>query len=181
MLCHSLSSDNIVMANRAWNRSARFRLTQWLKITPHIMSCYSCCCINEPVIFSHRVHLKLGHRFHALLTVNSDRDNTVPLSALSPWLLVTNVWTPATSIITVQIIHLYIVPIATTVLIISKTLLLNNSDILQFYTILKGKYLPTVITWIIWKFRHYNFTLITKLMNSGVPFLNSNCKLSYFS
>ena len=37
------------------------------------------CCINEPVIFSHCVHLKLGHRFHALLKVCSDRDDIVPL------------------------------------------------------------------------------------------------------
>ena len=35
------------------------------------MSCYRCCCVNEPVIFSHCVHLKLGHRFHALLKVCS--------------------------------------------------------------------------------------------------------------
>ena len=35
--------------------------------------------VNEPVIFSHRVHLKLGNRFHALLQVCSDRDNSVPL------------------------------------------------------------------------------------------------------
>ena len=36
-----------------------------------------CCCINEPVIFSHHVHLKRGHRFHALLKVCSDRDDIV--------------------------------------------------------------------------------------------------------
>ena len=29
----------------------------------------------------HHVHLKLGHRFHALLKVCSDRDNTVPLTS----------------------------------------------------------------------------------------------------
>ena len=52
--------------NRAWNQS--FRLTQWMKIIPHmIRSYYQYCCINEPVIFSHCVHLKLGRRFHALL------------------------------------------------------------------------------------------------------------------
>ena len=46
------------MINRAWNRSASFRLTQWLKIIPHmIRSYYRCCCINEPVIFSHCVRL----------------------------------------------------------------------------------------------------------------------------
>ena len=44
-----------------------------------IRSCYRCCCINEPVIFSHCVHLKLGHRFHALLKVCSDHDDIVPL------------------------------------------------------------------------------------------------------
>ena len=52
-----------------------------LKIIPHmIRSYYRCCCINEPVYFSHCVHLKLGHRFHALLKVYSDRDDTVLLS-----------------------------------------------------------------------------------------------------
>ena len=45
-----------------------------------IRSYYRCCCINEPVIFSQCVHLKLGHRFHALLKVYSDRDDTVPLN-----------------------------------------------------------------------------------------------------
>ena len=46
--------------DRAWNRSASFRLTQLLKIIPHmIRSYYHCCCINEPVIFSQCVHLKL--------------------------------------------------------------------------------------------------------------------------
>ena len=63
-----------------WNRSARFRLTQWLKIIPLMMrSYYSCCCINEAVMVSHCVHLKLGHRFHALLKVCSDHDDIVPL------------------------------------------------------------------------------------------------------
>ena len=38
-----------------------------------------CCCTNEPVIFSHSVHLKRGHRFHTLLKVCSDRDDAVPL------------------------------------------------------------------------------------------------------
>ena len=38
-----------------------------------------CCCINEPVIFSHCVHLKLGHRFYVMLKVSSDRDDIVPL------------------------------------------------------------------------------------------------------
>ena len=33
----------------------------------------------EPVIFSRCVHLKLGHRFHALLKVCSDRDDIVRL------------------------------------------------------------------------------------------------------
>ena len=65
------------MINRAWNRSASFRLIQWLKIIPHmIRSFYCCCCINEPVIFS--VHHKLGQRFHALLKVCPDCDDTVP-------------------------------------------------------------------------------------------------------
>ena len=39
-------------------------------------SYYHCCCINEPVIFSHCVHLKLGHLFHYLLKLCSDRDDT---------------------------------------------------------------------------------------------------------
>ena len=61
--------------NRTWNQSASFRLTQWLKIIPHIIrSYYHCCCINEPVIFSQCVHLKLGHRFHALLKDCSNRE-----------------------------------------------------------------------------------------------------------
>ena len=56
----------IVTINRAWNWRASFRLTQWLKIIPHMMRSYCrCCCINEPVIFSHCVHLKRGHRIHA--------------------------------------------------------------------------------------------------------------------
>ena len=72
---------NIVTINRAWNRSASFRLTQWLKILPHmIRSYYRCCCINEPVIFSHCVHLKLRHRCHALY-----RDDIVSLNVLSYW------------------------------------------------------------------------------------------------
>ena len=31
------------------------------------------------IIFSHSVHLKLGHRFHTLSEVCSDRDDIVPL------------------------------------------------------------------------------------------------------
>ena len=46
-----------------------------------IRSYYRCCCINEPVICSHGVYLKLGHRFHALLKVCSDRDDTAPLTS----------------------------------------------------------------------------------------------------
>ena len=45
-----------------------------------IRSYYRCCCINEPVMFSNSVHLKLGHRFHALLKVCSDCDDIVPLN-----------------------------------------------------------------------------------------------------
>ena len=48
------------MINRAWNRSASFRLTHWLKMIRYMTrSYYPCCCINEPVIFSHCVHHKL--------------------------------------------------------------------------------------------------------------------------
>ena len=47
-----------------------------------IRSYYRCCCINQPVIFSHCVHFKLGHRFHALLKVCSDRDDIAPLTLL---------------------------------------------------------------------------------------------------
>ena len=66
--------------DRQGMESKCFRLTQWLKIIPHMTrSYYRCCCINGPVIISHCVHLKLGHRFHALLKVCSDRDDTVPL------------------------------------------------------------------------------------------------------
>ena len=55
-------------------------LTQWLKIIPRmIRSYYRCCCIIEQVIFSHCVHLKLEHQFHALLKVCSDHADTAPL------------------------------------------------------------------------------------------------------
>ena len=40
---------------------------------------YNRCGINEPVIFSHCVHLELGDQFHALFKVCSDLDDTVPL------------------------------------------------------------------------------------------------------
>ena len=60
-----------------------FRLTHWLKIILHmIRSYYHCCCINEPVIFSHCVHIKLGHQFHALLKVCYDCDDIVPFKGL---------------------------------------------------------------------------------------------------
>ena len=39
-----------------------------------------CCCLNESVIFSLCVHLKLGHRFHALLKVCSYPAYIVPLT-----------------------------------------------------------------------------------------------------
>ena len=72
--------NNIVTIFWAWNRNASFRLTQWLKIIPHVIrSYYRRCCINEPVIISHCVNLTLGHRFHALLIVCFDRDDIVPL------------------------------------------------------------------------------------------------------
>ena len=45
---------------------------------------YRCCCITEPVILSHCAHLKLWHRFHALLKVCSDCDDIVPLTEQSP-------------------------------------------------------------------------------------------------
>ena len=81
--------DNIITINSAWNRSASFRFKmQWLKIIPHmIRSYYHCCCINEPVIFSRCVHLKLGCRFHLLLTVCSGRNDIVPLIFLNVCLL----------------------------------------------------------------------------------------------
>ena len=42
-------------------------------------SYYCCCCISEPLILSHCVRIKLGHRFYALFKkVCSDRDNMVP-------------------------------------------------------------------------------------------------------
>ena len=46
--------------------------------TPHdkVILPYSCCCMKT--IFSHCVHLKLGHQFHALLKVCSDSDDIVP-------------------------------------------------------------------------------------------------------
>ena len=39
-------------------------------------------CINESVVFSHHVPLKLGPRFHALLKVRYDRDDIAPLRTL---------------------------------------------------------------------------------------------------
>ena len=57
------------------------RSTQWLKIIPHLIrSYYLSCSVNKPVFFSHCVHLKLGHRFHALLKVCFDHDDSVPLN-----------------------------------------------------------------------------------------------------
>ena len=41
--------------------------------------------IYDPVIFSRYVHLKLGHRFHALLKICSDHDDIVPLNLY--WLI----------------------------------------------------------------------------------------------
>ena len=77
--CMNNTYNNIVTIDRAWNRSANFRITRWLKIITNIIrSYYRCCCINEPVIFSQCVHLKLGRRFYALLKVCSDRDDIVP-------------------------------------------------------------------------------------------------------
>ena len=49
-----------------------------------------CCCINEPVISSHRVHLELERRFHALLKVGSDRDDIVPLKTPVDYILNNN-------------------------------------------------------------------------------------------
>ena len=66
------------MINRAWNQSASFRLTQWLKIISHMTRSYY-CNMNQS-IFSHCVRVKLGHRFHTLLKVCSHRDNTAPLN-----------------------------------------------------------------------------------------------------
>ena len=66
------------MINSAWNQRSSLRWTQWRKIRSYYCCC-CCCCTNEPVIFSHCVHLKLGHRFRALLKVCSDRDDTAPL------------------------------------------------------------------------------------------------------
>ena len=55
------------MINRAWNWSARFKLNQCLKIIHihMIKSYYRCCCINQPVIFSHCVHLTTPIPCHA--------------------------------------------------------------------------------------------------------------------
>ena len=64
------------MINRAWNQSSRFRLTQWLKIILLLL--------RKWVMFTHCVHLKLGHRFHAQLKVCSDRDDAVNKVQLFP-------------------------------------------------------------------------------------------------
>ena len=46
----------------------------FFQLFAHMRLYYHCCCIQEPVIFSHCVNLKLGHRFHVLLKVCSDSD-----------------------------------------------------------------------------------------------------------
>ena len=80
--------DNIVTIKQGMEPEC-FRLTQWLKIIPHmIRSYYRCCCIHEPVIFSHHVHLKLWHRFHALSKVCSDRDDIAPFKLKLTWRLI---------------------------------------------------------------------------------------------
>ena len=72
-----VKGTNIVL-NRAWNHSTSFRM----KIIRHmIRAYYRCCCINEPVIFSHCVYLKLGCPFHALLKVYSECDDIVHLTS----------------------------------------------------------------------------------------------------
>ena len=43
--------------------------------TPLALDKVTAVAANEPVNFSHYVLLKLGHQFHALLNVCSDRDN----------------------------------------------------------------------------------------------------------
>ena len=55
----------------------------WLLVLVPFWSFYLCTVLiiphDEPVILNHCVNLKLGHRFHALLKVCFDRDDTVPL------------------------------------------------------------------------------------------------------
>ena len=96
---HSNDGDSVQRANKVCNVHVTLKgtissrsteqgigLTQWLKIISHMIRSYCCCCcLNEPVIFSHCVHLKLGHRFHALLKVCSDRNDTVPYCSLEHW------------------------------------------------------------------------------------------------
>ena len=48
--------------------------------TPHDKVILPLMLHKEPVTFSHCVHLELGHRFHALLKVCSDRDDIVLLT-----------------------------------------------------------------------------------------------------
>ena len=57
-----------------------------------IRSYYHCCCINESVILSlcSSALCSLGHQFHALLKVCSDRDDSVPLIMHLPNWLVTS-------------------------------------------------------------------------------------------
>ena len=60
-----------------------------MKNTTHdVILYYRCCYINEAVIFSDCVHLKLGYWFHALLKVYSDRDDTVPLNKEGLFLII---------------------------------------------------------------------------------------------
>ena len=71
------------MINRAWNWNASFRLISVTAIIPHmIRPYYCCCCITEPFIFRHCVHLNLGHRFHVLLKICFDHDDSILLIVL---------------------------------------------------------------------------------------------------
>ena len=78
---------NICLKNHFWMLKSRNYTQIYASFgagsnTKFIRSHYRCCCINEPVIFSHCVHLKLGRWFHALLKVRFDCEDIVPLTLL---------------------------------------------------------------------------------------------------
>ena len=71
-------TNNRINKRKILTRSFVFVLTRNDRLIKGTISSWSTC--YRPVIFNHCFHLKLGHRFHALLKVCSDRDDVVPLS-----------------------------------------------------------------------------------------------------
>ena len=63
------------LEHQAWWICARYKSSVLLLNNTHMIRSHCCCCC-----FSHCVHIKLGHRFHALLKVCPDCNNIVPLT-----------------------------------------------------------------------------------------------------